>query len=177
MEFWVSSGSISSRKKLSFSRRSLRWSKPGRHRLQQEKCRPLRFSIWAHQTKKDAKTDARALYDLDLRLESYPGEADCLMLMSIIIVLNHHASVSTGQRNNTSHRSWCVLLRRSKRYRTVFNASSCRSLYIKTIYTSNTALFHSVTLKYITEFITTRIDVQSKLLYFSVNVQTLKGET
>ena len=40
MKFWVSSGSISSRKKLSFSRRSLRWSKPRSHRLQQEKCRP-----------------------------------------------------------------------------------------------------------------------------------------
>ena len=50
MKFWVSSGSISSRKKLSFSRRSLRWSKPRSHRLQQEKCRPLRFSIWAQLT-------------------------------------------------------------------------------------------------------------------------------
>ena len=36
MKFWVSSGSISSRKKLSFSCRSLRWSKPRSHRLQQE---------------------------------------------------------------------------------------------------------------------------------------------
>ena len=35
MKFWVSSGSISSRKKLNFSRRSLRWSKPRSHRLQQ----------------------------------------------------------------------------------------------------------------------------------------------
>ena len=33
MKFWVSSGSISSRKKLFFSRRSLRWSKPRDHRL------------------------------------------------------------------------------------------------------------------------------------------------
>ena len=50
IKFWVSSGSISSRKKLSFSRLSLRWSKPRSHRLQQEKCRPLRFSIWAQLT-------------------------------------------------------------------------------------------------------------------------------
>ena len=46
MKFWVSSGSISSQKKLSLSR----WSKPRSHRLQQEKCRPLRFSIWAQLT-------------------------------------------------------------------------------------------------------------------------------
>ena len=50
MKFWVSSGSISSWKKLSFSRRSLSWSKPCSHRLQQEKCRPLRFSIGAQLT-------------------------------------------------------------------------------------------------------------------------------
>ena len=38
MKFRVSSGSISSLKKLSFSRRSLRWFKPLSHKLQQEKC-------------------------------------------------------------------------------------------------------------------------------------------